>query len=78
MESTSNNQTTQYKVVVNHEEQYSIWRVDQPNPTGWYDAGKQGTQDECLDYIESVWVDMRPLSVRKHLAAWAAEHSNGT
>lgn len=53
-----------YKVVVNHEEQYSIWPADRENPLGWVDEGKSGTRDKCLDYIEEIWTDMRPLSVR--------------
>jgi MbtH protein len=56
---------TLYKVVVNHEEQYSIWFADRENPPGWSDAGKQGPKEECLAYIEEVWTDMRPLSLRK-------------
>ena len=56
---------TLYKVVVNHEEQYSIWPADRENPLGWSDAGKQGTKEECLAYTEEVWKDMRPLSLRK-------------
>jgi MbtH protein len=58
-----------YKVVINHEEQYSIWPADRENPLGWRDAGKQGLKQECLDYIKEVWTDMRPLSVRKHMGA---------
>jgi MbtH protein len=54
-----------YKVVVNHEEQYSIWFADRENALGWKDAGKTGTRAECLAYIKEVWVDMRPLSLRK-------------
>lgn len=54
-----------YKVVINHEEQYSIWLADRENPSGWNDAGKQGSKQECLDYIRQVWTDMRPLSLRK-------------
>jgi MbtH protein len=54
-----------YKVVLNHEEQYSIWPIDRPNPNGWRDEGKSGTKDVCLAHIEEVWTDMRPLSVRK-------------
>lgn len=54
-----------YKAVINHEEQYSIWPADRPNPAGWRDAGKSGSKQECLDYIGTVWKDMRPLSVRK-------------
>ncbi len=59
--------TTIYKVVINHEEQYSIWPVDRENPLGWRDVGISGTKDECLDYIEEVWTDMRPLSLRKKM-----------
>ena len=59
--------TTIYKVVVNHEEQYSIWPADRENPLGWQDAGKSGPKAECLSYIEEVWTDMRPLSLRKRM-----------
>lgn len=57
--------TTIYRVVVNHEEQYSIWPVDRDLPNGWREAGKQGSKEECLAYIKEVWTDMRPLSLRK-------------
>lgn len=57
----------QYKVVVNHEEQYSIWPIDKANPLGWQDAGKDGSKADCLSYIKDVWTDMRPLSLRKHM-----------
>jgi len=56
-----------YKVVLNHEEQYSIWPVHKPNPLGWVDAGKSGAKEECLSYIKEVWTDMRPLSLRKQM-----------
>jgi len=56
--------TTIYKVVVNHEEQYSIWPADRDNPLGWNDVGKSGRKEECLAYIKEVWTDMRPLSLR--------------
>jgi MbtH protein len=56
-----------YKVVVNHEEQYSIWPADRENPLGWSDAGKVGLKAECLAYIKEVWTDMRPLSLRKRM-----------
>jgi MbtH protein len=59
--------TLQYKVVVNHEEQYSIWPADRENPLGWRDAGKMGTKAECLAHIEQVWTDLRPLSLRKRM-----------
>jgi MbtH protein len=56
-----------YKVVVNHEEQYSIWDADCPTPNGWRDAPKKGSKSECLEYIKEVWTDMRPLSLRKQM-----------
>lgn len=61
--------TTQYKVVINHEEQYSIWLADKENPKGWRDAGKTGSKEECLAYIEEVWTDMRPKSLRDRMEA---------
>ncbi|MGG6293702.1 MbtH family protein [Leptolyngbya sp. AN02str] len=62
-----------YQVVVNHEEQYSIWFSDRPLPFGWQTVGKSGTKQECLDYIETVWTDMRPLSLRNTMEAASAE-----
>jgi MbtH protein len=59
--------TTIYRVVVNHEEQFSIWPYDRENPLGWQDAGKSGSKEECLAYIKEVWTDMRPLSLRKKM-----------
>lgn len=56
-----------YKVVINHEEQYSIWPAEKENPLGWNEVGKKGSKKECLDYIEEVWTDMRPLSLRKEM-----------
>ena len=58
---------TIYKVVVNHEDQYSIWPADRENPLGWRDAGKVGAKTECLAYVKEVWTDMRPLSLRKKI-----------
>ena len=59
--------TTTYKVVVNHEEQYSIWPAEKKNPPGWTDKGKTGPKAECLAYINEVWTDMRPLSLRRKM-----------
>lgn len=61
--------TTIYKVVLNHEEQYSIWPADRDNPLGWFDEGKTGTKPECLAHIDEVWTDMRPLSLRRQMDA---------
>ena len=60
--------TTIYKVVINHEEQYSIWPADREPPLGWQEVGKQGCKAECLAYIKDVWTDMRPLSLRQKMA----------
>lgn len=56
-----------YTVVINDEEQYSIWLADREIPSGWRTVGTTGPKAECLSYIESVWTDMRPLSLRKWL-----------
>jgi len=69
--------TLVYRVVVNHEEQYSILPVDRENPLGWRDAGKGGTKAECLSYIKEVWTDMRPLSLRQRLATAKANGGTG-
>ena len=58
-----------FKVVINHEEQYSIWPTDREPPEGWREVGTSGTKDECLAYISDVWTDMRPLSLRKAMDA---------
>ena len=59
--------TTIYKAVVNDEEQYSIWPADRELPLGWHYAGKEGLKAEVLAWIEEVWTDMRPLSLRKKM-----------
>jgi len=61
--------STIYRVVVNHEEQYSIWPEYKDIPLGWRDVGRSGPKDECLAYIKEVWTDMRPLSLRKKMEA---------
>lgn len=65
-------QQTIYKVVINHEEQYSIWPAHRENAPGWTDVGPRGPKDECLKYIEEVWTDMRPLSLRRAMEQQSA------
>ena len=67
MQRDDSEDTAIYKVVVNHEEQYSIWPAERSNPLGWADAGKSGSKAECLAYIQTVWTDLRPLSLRKQM-----------
>jgi MbtH protein len=59
-------------VVINGEEQYSIWPQGREMPGGWHAIGEAAARDECLSYIETHWVDMRPLSLRKVMAAESA------
>ena len=61
-----------YDVVVNDEEQYSIWPADLEQAPGWRPAGKRGTKAECLAYVGEVWTDMRPLSLRRQMESAAA------
>ena len=61
------------KVVMNHEEQHSIWPAKRENPFGWKDAGMVGSTAECLAHINEVWTDMRPLRLRKRMEASAAK-----
>lgn len=65
MSNISNEDEIAYKVVVNHEEQYSIWPAGRANAAGWRDAGKTGSKAECLAAIKELWTDMRPLSLRE-------------
>jgi MbtH protein len=72
MTATADGTAALYKVVLNHEEQYSIWRTDREDPPGWRDEGTTGTEEECLAHIERVWTDMRPLSLRRRMDERAA------
>jgi MbtH protein len=56
-----------WQVVLNDEEQYSIWPADRSIPAGWRDIGRKGSKEECLSHIEKVWTDMRPASLRRHI-----------
>jgi MbtH protein len=64
---TEDTDSTIYLVVVNHEEQYSIWPTERAIPAGWRAVGTTGGKAECLSYIKEVWTDMRPLSLRRKL-----------
>ncbi|MFK0295382.1 MbtH family protein [Streptomyces sp. NPDC090442] len=62
-----------YRVVRNDEDQHSIWWADRPLPAGWYAEGTEGSREECLRHIDTVWTDMRPLSLRRRMARSAAD-----
>lgn len=56
--------STEFRVVVNDEDQYSIWPVGRPTPDGWHDTGVTGSKEDCLAHIERVWTDITPRSLR--------------
>ena len=66
----------EYRVLVNEEEQYSIWLAALEIPKGWRDTGKSGKKADCLAYVGEVWTDMRPLSLRKHMEQHLAFKGN--
>ena len=59
----------EFKVVVNHEKQYSIWPADRKNPLGWRDVGILGSRYDCFAFIEKVWVDVRPLNLPNRIGS---------
>lgn len=63
--------TGDFRVVVNDEDQYSIWSADRPAPAGWHDEGFAGTRQDCLAHIDAVWTDLRPRSLRLAMEAGA-------
>jgi MbtH protein len=58
-----------FQVLRNDEEQYSLWPADHEVPAGWTPVGKRGTREECMSYVDEVWTDMRPRSLREQMAA---------
>ncbi|MET0266310.1 MAG: MbtH family protein [Duganella sp.] len=64
-----------FRVLVNHEEQYSLWPEWKAIPAGWLDAGVSGDKATCLAHIEQVWTDMRPASLRRFMAEQEAARS---
>lgn len=59
--------TSLYAVVINHEEQYSLWPADREPPRGWRAEGEKCTEKACIAYIEEVWTDMRPLALQQNI-----------
>jgi MbtH protein len=67
-----------FMVVLNDEEQYSIWPADRELPAGWRPEGTRGMRAECLERIDEIWTDMRPLSLRKRMEARATEEEHAS
>ncbi len=59
--------TLTWTVLVNSERQYGLHPADLTIPMGWQDAGYTGAEEECIRYVDVVWTDMRPLSLREAL-----------
>jgi MbtH protein len=67
MNADERDEIAQFTVVLNDEDQYSIWPADRENPLGWRSAGTSGSKESCLAYITTVWTDMRPRSLRERM-----------
>jgi MbtH protein len=67
--SLANEEQEQFVVVINAEEQYSIWPEYKAIPAGWSQVGKAASKDVCLEAIKTLWTDMRPLSLRRQMEA---------
>ena len=62
-------ENARFEVLRNDEDQYSLWPVGRDVPSGWHQVGKEGTEEECSEYVDQVWTDMRPLSLRRRMDA---------
>lgn len=67
MQQVDDEDTNTYRVVVNGDDQYSIWPIGKDIPMGWVEVGKVGSKSECLAFIDEVWTDMRPRSLRERM-----------
>ncbi|MFC5220497.1 MbtH family protein [Streptomyces coerulescens] len=74
---TNEQHDRRFRVVVNHEEQYSLWPAGRENPAGWHDEGTAGDRETCLRRIEEVWTDMRPASLRARMREQGPEGATG-
>ncbi|APU15015.1 MbtH family protein [Actinoalloteichus sp. GBA129-24] len=68
-----NEKSAEFDVVINDEEQYSIWPADRDVPAGWHTVGTRGPKQQCLDWIDEHWTDMRPRSLREALRQAAGD-----
>ena len=72
MPEETDDRANRFTVTHNDEEQYSVWWDERPLPAGWYRSGFEGTREECLAHIDTVWTDMRPKSLREFMDAGEA------
>ena len=64
------NENQCFQVIISHDGYYSLWCCDEAIPLYWNSTGKEGTKQDCLNYIDEVWSDMRPLSLRKKICEY--------
>lgn len=57
-----------YYVLVNDEEQHSLWPSFAEVPAGWRTVFGADTREACLAYVEANWTDLRPKSLRDRMA----------
>jgi MbtH protein len=57
-----------FLVLVNHENQHSIWPSFADVPAGWSVVHGEASRQSCLDYVEEHWTDLRPTSLIKSMA----------
>ncbi|KQC36584.1 YqcI/YcgG family protein [Frankia sp. ACN1ag] len=74
---TESGATGPFKVVINQEQQFSVWPHGRPNALGWFDTSVTGTRQHCLDSIELTWTDMRPRSLRRRMSGRGGDSSGG-
>ncbi|MHC2585554.1 MbtH protein [Bradyrhizobium diazoefficiens] len=72
---TAEHSAQAFKVVVNHEDQYSLWPAARDLPLGWMEAGATGSREQCLAFIRQTWTDMRPNSLRQRMDAGTAHRT---
>jgi uncharacterized protein YbdZ (MbtH family) len=69
-------ENAEYLVLINDEQQYSLWPAFRDIPAGWKATGPKGKRRECLDWIDKNWTDMRPKSLRDAMEQSARERSS--
>lgn len=69
-------ETTRYTVLINDEEQYSLWLKELKVPDGWTSLGFEGTRAECREFVDRRWTDLRPKSLRERMGGAPAESAD--
>ncbi|MFE1407593.1 MbtH family protein [Streptomyces sp. NPDC058770] len=73
MENPFDNEDGSFYVLVNDENQHSLWPTFAEVPKGWSVVFGEGTRQACLAYVEKNWTDMRPASLIREMEGLEAE-----